>query len=145
MPHQVGTPPCSACGEPISEGVGRQGRDRIFCSPCRTSPAYPQISKRHENLMRKFKVTLHWFRCLLTAQDNSCAICKHPLVYMAEKVTKGSKVPKTLACVDHNHTTGVIRGILCHQCNVLLGHAKDNVGILSNAIKYLHTHDMAST
>lgn len=39
--------------------------------------------------------------------------------------------------VDHCHTTGKIRGLLCHQCNVLLGASKDSITTLQNAIKYL--------
>jgi hypothetical protein len=40
-------------------------------------------------------------------------------------------------CIDHDHSTGKIRGILCRNCNHLLGHAKDNIKILENSIEYL--------
>ena len=40
--------------------------------------------------------------------------------------------------VDHNHTTGKVRGLLCSNCNTLLGKAKDNVNILQAAIDYLN-------
>lgn len=39
--------------------------------------------------------------------------------------------------VDHDHETGLIRGLLCHHCNTLLGHAKDSVDVLEAAIVYL--------
>jgi hypothetical protein len=39
--------------------------------------------------------------------------------------------------VDHDHTTGLVRGLLCVDCNALLGHAHDNESILFNAIEYL--------
>jgi hypothetical protein len=41
---------------------------------------------------------------------------------------------------DHDHATGEVRGILCARCNHLLGHARDNVTTLSNAIEYLKKH-----
>jgi hypothetical protein len=39
--------------------------------------------------------------------------------------------------VDHNKKTGFTRGILCGNCNALLGHAKEDTNILSEASKYL--------
>jgi len=40
-------------------------------------------------------------------------------------------------CLDHSHETGDFRGWLCHQCNRMLGIARDDVSILYRAIKYL--------
>ncbi len=42
--------------------------------------------------------------------------------------------------VDHNHSTGKNRQILCHQCNVILGLAKENTKILQGLIEYLQKH-----
>lgn len=39
--------------------------------------------------------------------------------------------------IDHNHTSGEVRGFLCHNCNMVLGFARDNQTILRNAISYL--------
>jgi len=58
---------------------------------------------------------------LLVKQGGLCAICG-----------KSCKLN-----VDHCHETNKIRGLLCFNCNLLLGHAKDNISILSNAIEYL--------
>jgi hypothetical protein len=54
-------------------------------------------------------------------QGGLCIICK----------THNAEV------VDHCHSTGVVRGILCKQCNSLLGYAYDNTSILKEAIVYL--------
>ena len=43
--------------------------------------------------------------------------------------------------VDHCHTTGGFRGLLCNSCNSVLGHAKDNIKTLENLIKYLKVHN----
>jgi hypothetical protein len=40
--------------------------------------------------------------------------------------------------VDHDHVGNFIRGILCQNCNLMLGHAKDSVRRLSSAIEYLN-------
>jgi len=46
---------------------------------------------------------------------------------------------KTKLVVDHCHSTGKIRGLLCHNCNRALGLMQDNVETLQNAIDYLKT------
>jgi len=42
--------------------------------------------------------------------------------------------------VDHNHTTGEVRGLLCGKCNSVLGFAKDSVETLTNLIRYLRNN-----
>ena len=69
------------------------------------------------------------YLALLTHQDQRCAICKIHFETSSRK--------RNPRAVDHDHTTNKIRGILCINCNLLLGHAKDNPMILRNAVKYL--------
>ncbi len=45
--------------------------------------------------------------------------------------------PNSSLHVDHDHATGKMRGLVCANCNHLLGHAKDNVHTLLGAVKYL--------
>ncbi len=59
---------------------------------------------------------------LLAAQDGRCAICH--------------EVAPRLA-IDHDHSTGAVRGILCDPCNMGLGHFRDNPELLAEAIRYL--------
>lgn len=42
--------------------------------------------------------------------------------------------------VDHNHETGKFRGLICGNCNIMLGHSKDNIDTLLEAIEYLKKH-----
>ena len=58
---------------------------------------------------------------MLLAQESKCLICQE----------------EKLLVVDHCHTEGTVRGLLCHSCNTALGKFKDNVEILERAIKYL--------
>ena len=43
-------------------------------------------------------------------------------------------------CVDHNHATGKVRKLLCHDCNTMIGKAKEDIQILESAINYLKKH-----
>ena len=68
-------------------------------------------------------------------QNNACAICKEPLpdLLVYENRRRGY-------AIDHNHDSGEFRGVLCTNCNTLLGMAKDNKDILFAAINYLEAN-----
>lgn len=81
-------------------------------------------------LKRNYGMDLADYENLLEKQDHKCAICG----------TKGFKMQtshKNLLVVDHNHETGEVRGLLCHNCNRALGLFQDNTDTISNAITYL--------
>lgn len=71
-------------------------------------------------------MTLALYNEMLDKQAGGCAICG------ATKNKNG-----TALCVDHCHASGVIRGILCHNCNVSLGRFNDSVSLMKKAIAYL--------
>jgi len=83
---------------------------------------------RFYQLKYKYKVSEDSLMDMMNIQKGACAICGCDLV------TPDSKRSYS---VDHNHLTGNIRGLLCNSCNVLVGHANDDVSILSSAISYL--------
>lgn len=82
---------------------------------------------------RRFGITRHEYAELFHRQNGVCAICAKP-----ETATRNGKV-KALA-VDHNHTTGKIRGLLCSDCNTGIGKLKDDRNVLLSAVKYLDEH-----
>lgn len=63
---------------------------------------------------------------MLAKQNHACAVCK-----LTDPKGVGSWH------VDHDHNTGAVRGLLCHHCNLLLGHAADDPERLRQAIHYL--------
>lgn len=67
------------------------------------------------------------YKNLLTNQNYKCKIC----------LLDQAKSSKGTLCVDHCHSTGKVRGLLCDQCNFGLGTFKDNILFLEEAIKYL--------
>lgn len=90
---------------------------------------------RAANIRRTYGLTIDQHDRMLEAQGGACAICREPFV--SSERGKSVQDPH----VDHDHATGALRGLLCHHCNVMLGHAKDSTRLLRDAISYLEkTH-----
>lgn len=81
---------------------------------------------RNAYLLCVYNISLKEYNYLLEQQSYRCAICGIPQ----------DKLDKNLS-VDHDHSTGEIRGLLCPDCNHGLGKFGDNPDILIKAIEYL--------
>jgi len=83
-------------------------------------------------LKYKYSLTVKELTESLSAQNNACAICEEvlPDLLVYNNRRRGY-------AIDHNHETGKFRGILCLNCNSMLGMARDNIGILEKAAAYL--------
>lgn len=82
--------------------------------------------KKHD-LKRKYGITPDQHATMLSKQNGKCAIC-------------GQDGNGRSLHVDHCHTTGRVRGMLCNTCNVGLGSFNDNPMLLALAIQYLSKH-----
>lgn len=87
-----------------------------------------KIHQRRKHLKHLYGITEFGFSVILKGQKNTCAVCR--------KRKWGPKGP----CVDHDHKTGNIRGILCSRCNLGLGHFLDSIDLLEQALTYLKKH-----
>ena len=87
-----------------------------------------KIQDKNNKLKVNYNINLDIYNQLLKKQNNSCNICK----------TKFNKDKD--ACVDHNHDTKKVRGLLCNTCNRALGLLKDDEIVLYAAIRYLKRH-----
>lgn len=130
---------CADCGQekPLEEfhrkskaADGHQNR----CKPCaialviqwqRDNPHRLRVKQRRSDLKRRYGMTEQDHAELLANQDGSCAICRTPEVALARLV------------VDHCHSSGKVRGLLCDLCNGALGSFKDDIAKLSRAAAYL--------
>lgn len=81
---------------------------------------------RDRALWARYKITGDDYDALLDEQNGCCAICRVPQEDIAKSL-----------CVDHNHDTGEVRGLLCHRCNTGLGHFNDEIKHLMRATQYL--------
>jgi hypothetical protein len=86
---------------------------------------------RRYTLKRRYGITEADYQRMLAAQDGRCAICR---TNEPPKHKDGS--PKRWH-VDHDHLTGVVRGLLCRSCNNGLGHFRDSAHLLMAALTYV--------
>lgn len=117
--------PCSKCG-------GARTSTHAYCSPCRreyerSRPRVRDFSERRRATLKyKYNITPEEYARLRAKQADSCAICgRHE-----------SELRVSLN-LDHCHSTGRFRGLLCGNCNRALGLFGDNPQLLQRAVKYL--------
>ena len=118
---------CEVCG---SCNVRESGT----CSTCyaREWRRKNKDKAKNNDLKKEYGITLAQYEEMEILQDFKCAICGKP----EKDICKKKEGVRRLA-VDHCHTTGKIRGLLCRGCNQGLGNFKDNIQSLQKAIEYL--------
>ena len=102
----------------------------IYEKYAKHNPKYK--AKRREWHLGQYGLTQKDYNYFLELQGGVCAICKSSY--------SGHPRHQHLA-VDHDHLTGKVRGLLCHKCNRMLGHVKDNFETLNSAVGYLIRND----
>jgi len=100
----------------------------VYCKACKREyekEREKKTGRSYNNLIGKlYGIDIGEYKEMLNRQGGVCAVC--------------SEEPKQKRlCVDHDHNTGEIRGLLCNSCNYMLGNANDSIEVLRNAIKYL--------
>lgn len=89
------------------------------------------------DLRRNYGVSLAWYRETLAKQNHSCAICSVPETMQIKGKVVG-------LAVDHDHTSGEARGLLCSKCNRGLGLFADDEDRLEKAKRYLRSFNRAA-
>jgi len=138
---------CSSCLQTLERSFFQKNKAandglQNYCKPCRkVRDARPEKraddrARYHSNrdsyldsyYKRVYGVSLEWYMRTLEEQSGVCAICK------------GTCPTGRRLCVDHNHTDGSARGLLCTRCNSALGQMQDSVEIAKECARYLTKH-----
>jgi len=101
-----------------------QEREPVFSLPKQIEVS--TLETKGKYLKRIYDISLKDYEQLFIAQYGLCAICHHP-----------PTTEKPFLVVDHDHETGMVRGLLCNNCNIAIGLLKDNPSTLQSAIRYL--------
>ena len=117
---------CKTCKEekPLDDFYFKNKRKNRLSGICKECDK-ERIRMRH--LMTKFGMTYLEFCEMEEAQGHVCASCKQ-----FETHRRGQRL-----CVDHDHDTGKVRGLLCHHCNTALGLLHDNPERILNLHAYI--------
>lgn len=115
---------CKSCRNAYRRAYGKAHLEKENQNARNWRAANP---KRHLNnvLTLKFGITVEQYEKMFKDQNGACAICD-----------KQNLNGRRLA-VDHDHSTGKIRGLLCDTCNRGLGYMKDSINLLNKAASYL--------
>lgn len=91
-----------------------------------------QKARSFKHNLKRYGITPEDYAKLLEAQKGVCGICTTDVPLRARASYN--------LFVDHDHQTGKVRGLLCHNCNAGLGHFKDDTELLSKATEYLNAN-----
>lgn len=141
---------CTCCKEEVGLASFSfrkgSGKYRNECNPCRSKKYMekykddPVVRKRNRLNSRnynikKYGISVEDFHRMMDEQKGQCLICSSEFCASAEM----ADIFK-VACIDHCHESGKVRGLLCRPCNSGLGHFKDNPLLLELAAGYLRNH-----
>jgi hypothetical protein len=107
-------------------------KDKLRAESKKWLDAHPEQRReyvRASQTKRRYGLTREQHRALYAAQNGCCAICK----------IEETKLKRRL-CIDHDHKTNKVRGLICHPCNVIIGHAGEKTETLIETILYLERH-----
>lgn len=111
---------CRSCSSRQRGAYRRENADKN-----RPKEQSRNLKRADARRMKTYGITPVDFEELKTRLNSCCAICRKPPSY------------KMGLCVDHDHATGKVRGLLCHKCNAALGAFNDDTNLLRSAISYL--------
>ena len=125
---------CSVSKEATEFSPDKTKKDGLasLCKSCRRERYSTRYNKHYRNkrLMDTYGISSQDYEVLLDQQSGTCAICS--------STETGRK--DTWFCVDHDHETGQVRGLLCNNCNRALGLFKDNEQLLKIASDYVKSN-----
>ncbi len=122
---------CKPCMVAINSEWASKNRARINAN---RRALYTPEEGRRRNLTR-YGMTPEQYEEMLAGQGGVCAICKTFRAWRNRNVLH----------IDHDHTTGRVRGLLCHWCNVAIGSLNESPDTLRAAIAYLEQANSQET
>ncbi len=130
------TPPCRTCRRIASRLYYSNNKEKCNALNMRIYSKVKNTQKfqdaRYANhIKRNYGITLEEYNDMFIEQGGRCAICGRHQAEFTRRLL-----------VDHNHETGVLRGLLCYNCNTGLGQFGDKLQLVKNTVKYLEMNNV---
>lgn len=132
---------CKRCGRilPIDAYRFRSNSEayrRPWCKECEADYSHKFVLR---NALRQFGLTQEQYEQMLIRQEGRCAICRTDNPFgPGDQYMKKRK--RRIFSLDHCHSTGRVRGLLCSRCNLAIGMFGDDKSVLGAAIAYIDHH-----
>lgn len=112
---------CKDCSAKYFQDYKKKNTESLRNKWRDASKRYHTTERRRARTLKKYNLTPDGYKALFESQDGSCAICHRAITLV----------------IDHDHNTGLVRGLLCNGCNLALGYFEDDVKRMRLAIKYI--------
>jgi len=144
----VDTKRCGKCGamKPITDFSLNKGKGdgrHYWCKVCaneynkkRNQRLYTEAFVRSKNLKQLYGMSSENYQLMFLSQNGVCAVCGRP----ETAIDPRTKQVKNLQ-IDHCHTTGKVRALLCKECNNALGLLHDDIERIRLLLKYAELHE----
>ena len=137
---------CPECGSAFTGHPNKK-----FCSVECRSAAYAETARANtakwrkadverarnldysKHLKRKYGISVEEYERRLSEQNGRCKICNRTPEEVQDKTA-------WRLAVDHCHTTGKVRGLLCRPCNTAIGQLQESADIIQKALEYVKEH-----
>lgn len=141
-----GSKVCVSCNNVLNYSDFNNSKDKKdgLSASCRNCRSKRQSSEKYKikanrikrrSYLKKYGLTPESYEEKLTSQNGTCYICGNP----ETKIHPQTGLIKRLS-IDHDHTTGQTRSLLCFRCNTVLGRIQDNPSLLRKMADYLEHH-----
>ena len=101
----------------------------------KANPEKKQFSNRKNFIKRTYGLSWEEYELMYNKHEGRCAVCKIFLQLAPKQDDRDQS-----ACIDHNHSTGEIRGLLCRRCNIAIGFFDENTDRMLNAAAYIKSY-----
>jgi len=124
-------PQCKYCRKEYDGKYYLENKEEILKYNKEYYEKHPEKRKQdsRKRRLKSYGLSFDDYDKMLIAQNNVCAICKNP--------SNGRKL-----VVDHNHSTDVVRGLLCDYCNLALGPLKEDPIRIKTLLIYLESYNV---
>ena len=104
----------------------RRAKHLAYCKAYREKNKEQVAKSGRKKWLRHYGLTEDAYDAMFLAQNGVCFLCEQS--------------DKQRLSIDHNHSTGKVRKLLCKKCNAGLGNFKEKISVMERAIQYLKDH-----